>query len=55
MVTARAADVTALSVTGQISGSHHGWNLPPAWRARPACCTHGRADTPRQFGHAAEC
>ena len=26
MVTPRAADVTALSVTGQISGSHHGWS-----------------------------
>ena len=55
MVTARAADVTALSVTGQISGSHHGWNPSPAWRARPACCTDGRADTPRQLERAAEC
>jgi len=55
MVTPRAADVTALSVTGQIPGSHHGWNPPPAWRARPARCTNGRANTPRQFGHAEEC
>jgi hypothetical protein len=54
MVTANA-DVTALSVTGQIPGSHHGWNPPPAWRARPARCTNGRANTPRQFGHAEEC
>jgi len=29
--------------------------LSPAWRVRPACCTDGRADTPRQFGHAADC
>ena len=55
MVTPRAADVTALSVTGQIPGSHHGWNPPPAWRARPARCTNGRANTPGQFGHAEEC
>jgi len=55
MVTPRATDVTALSVTGQIPGSHHGWNPPPAWRARPARCTNGRANTPRQFGHAEEC
>jgi hypothetical protein len=55
MVTPRAADVTALSVTGQIPGSHHGWNPPPAWRARPVRCTNGRANTPRQFGHAEEC
>ena len=54
IVTANA-DVTALSVTGQIPGSHHGWNPPPAWRARPARCTNGRANTPRQFGHAEEC
>ena len=47
--------VTTLSVTGQIPGSHHGWNPPPAWRARPARCTNGRANTPRQFGHAEEC
>ena len=55
MVTPRATDVTALSVTGQIPGSHHGWNPPPAWRARPARCTNGRANTPGQFGHAEEC
>jgi hypothetical protein len=51
MVTARAADVTALSVTGQISRLTS--RLEPI---ASLACTHGRADTPRQFfGHVAEC
>ena len=50
MVTPRAADVTALSVTGQISGSHHGWSTrlePIASLACTPSVLHARATAVR--------
>ena len=55
MVTPRAADVTALSVTGQISRLTSRLEPTASLAGTPSALHERPCERPRQFGHAAEC
>ncbi|KOO24471.1 hypothetical protein Ctob_000421 [Chrysochromulina tobinii] len=50
----RAARRAEDEARARFRGYHQGRKPSLAWRARVACCTLGRADTPWQLGRAAE-